>query len=493
MAKKQKSRLNKLKAFYNKNVQGVWIVGTFVAFVIFMWLLGADLLNIITTSVFCGGMGWLFSYDLQHHKYNQSWYPTIGMLGTFVGIWVGLYGLDITDGAAISASLPNLLDGLKLAFITSIVGLVFSMLRKAFDSLGWNKIVEIDPLEESLKAIDENTKQFDDENTIVAQLKAFNKTTQKISENTRQFNDENVTISEQLTILCNEFTKFAGKVTDTATKQFSDALGDIAGDLNNKLSQQFGANFKEFGVSVGKLIEWQQQNKEDMASYRQSLEEYTNVYNEKLALLTNAAEGVKSIVEQTDAEIVKLTKNLIVLDEVGDKAKDLLPAVQSVLDETKSAISGVREVSDAVVDSAKEISDKATKTLQDLVQQNIAELSGMISTASQKMDNGITELVNNTDKRIAKFIEERGTQYQNTVDNVQTALSNVYGNVNKINKQLGEAGGYIAAAMAKMGDDIYKMHNSFEDKMEGVTHLSQRVDVLEKDVKTKSQVKAGTK
>ncbi len=40
---------------------------------------------------------------------------SIGVLGTFVGIFIGLQHFDVAD---IEASVPNLLDGLKLSFAT---------------------------------------------------------------------------------------------------------------------------------------------------------------------------------------------------------------------------------------------------------------------------------------------------------------------------------------------------------------------------------------
>ena len=47
----------------------------------------------------------------------------IGVLGTFVGIFVGLYNFDAND---LEHSVPLLIDGMKLAFSTSIAGLATS-------------------------------------------------------------------------------------------------------------------------------------------------------------------------------------------------------------------------------------------------------------------------------------------------------------------------------------------------------------------------------
>src|SRR5690606_4071594 len=52
-------------------------------------------------------------------------FTTLGVLGTFVGIYFGLRKFDVND---ITGSIPTLLDGLKTAFTTSIWGISLSLL-----------------------------------------------------------------------------------------------------------------------------------------------------------------------------------------------------------------------------------------------------------------------------------------------------------------------------------------------------------------------------
>lgn len=56
-------------------------------------------------------------------------FPTIGILGTFIGIAYGLFNFDVNN---IEKSIPALLDGLKTAFIASIFGIVFSIIFAKF-------------------------------------------------------------------------------------------------------------------------------------------------------------------------------------------------------------------------------------------------------------------------------------------------------------------------------------------------------------------------
>lgn len=52
-------------------------------------------------------------------------FTTIGVLGTFVGIYFGLRNFDVNN---ITESIPTLLEGLKTAFTTSIFGISLSLI-----------------------------------------------------------------------------------------------------------------------------------------------------------------------------------------------------------------------------------------------------------------------------------------------------------------------------------------------------------------------------
>ena len=61
---------------------------------------------------------------------------TLGVLGTFIGIVYGLLDFDVNN---ISESVPSLLNGMKFAFITSIVGMITSLVIKGINIKYENK------------------------------------------------------------------------------------------------------------------------------------------------------------------------------------------------------------------------------------------------------------------------------------------------------------------------------------------------------------------
>ncbi|WP_121628756.1 hypothetical protein [Poseidonibacter antarcticus] len=70
---------------------------------------------------------------------------SLGVLGTFVGIAIGLFHFDVTD---IKTSMPHLLNGLKTAFITSGVGIFFSIILSIF------KPIKHDSKSETMQALE---------------------------------------------------------------------------------------------------------------------------------------------------------------------------------------------------------------------------------------------------------------------------------------------------------------------------------------------------
>ena len=72
-----------------------------------------------------------FYIALRKHPKHKHILPTIlsslGILGTFTGIAIGLYAFDVDN---INTSVPKLLEGLKLAFVSSIMGIILTIVKK---------------------------------------------------------------------------------------------------------------------------------------------------------------------------------------------------------------------------------------------------------------------------------------------------------------------------------------------------------------------------
>lgn len=105
----------------------------------------------------------LFAMSIQKNSIRnyKNEIVSLGVLGTFVGIAIGLFHFDVTD---IKSSMPQLLEGLKTAFVTSGVGIFFSILLSIFKPLKNNSKSEtLEALELIVTEFNHNlTEQFGD-------------------------------------------------------------------------------------------------------------------------------------------------------------------------------------------------------------------------------------------------------------------------------------------------------------------------------------------
>ena len=58
-----------------------------------------------------------------------------------------------------------------------------------------------------------------------------------------------------------ELKNFGKILAKSNSQALIDALNDAMKDFNQKLTEQFGENFKQFNVDVGRLLEWQENYK----------------------------------------------------------------------------------------------------------------------------------------------------------------------------------------------------------------------------------------
>jgi len=82
------------------------------------------ILNNIESKVIIGAILFLALIDLLSKKNFKSQIVSLGVLGTFIGIFIGLQNFNPED---MKNSINAILLGLKTAFLTSIVGMVVAI------------------------------------------------------------------------------------------------------------------------------------------------------------------------------------------------------------------------------------------------------------------------------------------------------------------------------------------------------------------------------
>ena len=282
-------------------------------------------------------------------EYAPTLMTALGILGTFVGVVIGLLHFDTTN---IEHSIPVLLGGLKTAFITSIVGMVgalaFNILDRLLPSSKANGIaspVTVTPdhihevLQSQHKLLERIAFGFDgnDEVSLVGQLKLLRTDMSDISKSQRKYHED---FSDKLWV---ELTHFGDLMAKGATEQIIEALRKVIVDFNNNLTEQFGENFKALDSSMKKLVEWQdaykdqvdvmgEQYKQSVDSLMETKQSVAGIWEECKEIPLAMAE-LRDVLQVNHHQIGELSRHLEAFAILRDKAIEAVPAIQSKLDE----------------------------------------------------------------------------------------------------------------------------------------------------------------
>ncbi len=282
-----------------------------------------------------------------------------GVLGTFVGITWGLLNFD-SSPEAMQNSVTNLLGGMTTAFFTSIIGMGMSLWLKneqanAQKKISKNNFVKTDA---TIADLIQYLRQADAEKS--AQIKHL--------EEILQANNENV---------IRALEDFGKNLSENNAEIFIDALNKTMIDFNRKLTEQFGSNFKQLNIAVGRLLTWQE-------NYKVTIERIT----ENLQKTIKGIDALKNSVAQIEKSAASITKsseqilNLIVTANTYEqKLRQVLSEIQSVSKNTSESVEGLTKSMCHSIDNANEMTQRisamtntALNRITDTTNQTIASM-----------------------------------------------------------------------------------------------------------------------
>ena len=164
---------------------------------------------------------------------------SIGILGTFLGIFISLIDFNVRN---IEDSIEPLINGLKIAFVTSIVGMFYALFYRVYKSILPTKIIEQGATaEDLLLKLSEirDSISGDQDSSLFTQI-------QKLRTDT----------SDNLKDLNKSFKEFAEKMAENNTKALIEAIEKVMKDFNTKINEQIGDNFKRLNEGVENLVVW---------------------------------------------------------------------------------------------------------------------------------------------------------------------------------------------------------------------------------------------
>ena len=321
-------------------------------------------------------------------SYNAEMSLSLGILGTFTGIVLGLVNFDVGN---IQDSIPDLLSGLKFAFTTSIAGMISSILIKLFQGKDTESGSEATPetiqaelgkinqtLERNNNELRDEFKKLisgDNDTSLVNQIKLLkNDLIEQLKEN----KDLNKSGFDELN---NQFTQLGDKIAKLSSDAMVEALKQAIVEFNKQLADQLGDNFRQLNEGVKNLLEWQEQ-------YKDTVDEMQNSIGVIIEKLNDATSAIKEISTSLEP-IPETVKSIETLFNDAEKSIGLLT----------TTLESYKDMSEKATDAFPIIENNLTKMTKDL-SENVNKIGSEMEATSRTFTDSIIENTNQINKTV---------------------------------------------------------------------------------------------
>ena len=366
-------------------------------------------------------------------RHSPAILVTIGIFGSFWGISIGLINFDAQD---IQKTTPLLLNGLKVKFISSLMGVFFSIIVKLCQSFSNNRTSGTyhPPIQgnvvEVLAQIRDESREYarqhamlletiktslvgDGESSIGTQLlklrtataDAFGDLNRNTLAGLKEVGEASDRGFHTLTV---EFRAFAKRMAENNSKALIEALKEVIRDFNEKIHEQFGDNFKQLNLAVAALLTWQENYKTHVERLTEQfnlalngIEQTKNALNVILARserFVGVAETLGGLLGYLDKQIKDMTLHLQAFSDLANNAKDAFPIIRTNLEHLTTGFK------DAVEDSVQHV-NLAVKSLSEAVEKSAHKGKSLLEAHNSAFD-AILKNFNQLDTKARQHVEQ---------------------------------------------------------------------------------------
>ena len=339
-------------------------------------------MELVVTIIFGILVAYILYFFLKEKQYSKESVlgniaSTIGVLGTFVGISIGLWKFNPND---ITSSVPLLLSGMKIAFATSIIGMAASIFMK-YIALKNEDEENIDDILELFNTMIAESRNVN--NTLIENQKQTENVLNKVSEIWAS-HQENLTV-----VLKNEI---ASLNNNTISKQ-EELIGEF---------KKLGECFTLLNSGVNNLLTWQE-------NYKETIENTTKELETVIQTIHNADESIESI--SKNASLIKENN-----ENLSEVLKEINKTQNVIIDSNKSII----EISNTAKESIPQINEhftnidnrtkESTAYLQTLISENLNNIKSYLEKITEDVLSKTTQSIYENNRQFKYEISEHISQ-----------------------------------------------------------------------------------
>ena len=448
----------------------------------------------------------------------------IGILGTFIGLTIGLAGVDTSSTGALSSSISGLLGGMSTAFVTSIFGIVSAIVFGVWHSQNMKRFG--DAVSRFTDALDQVFIRKSVEEILLEELaesRAQRAAMEQLS------TDMAISICDHLPDVLDQLaekmdsamkgnldTMLAGlsERQDKQTEQLMqissntnslviggfDQLGDVLKKGVGQGAEELGNSLKNLSSDIASLAEGIRDILDRSTKASSEANQKTlDALNEAISKMNETMEGMANKqTEETDKNIQRMTA---LMEEMKTTMKDIFDEMSASAKEQRTEIGKIAKDS---ADQTKENLGAINASVKELMagiggqMQQMQSIIGKfaIDSADQTKENlgvinaSVKELmaeIADQMQQMQSMMDTHEKHMQETLDQMRQAVSSSGNVVNAAGKTV-EAAGKTAKVFVEAADDVsMKLKTAAEPLQKAAEPLQQAAASLDNGVQVLAQ------
>ena len=448
----------------------------------------------------------------------------IGILGTFIGLTIGLAGVDTSSTGALSSSISGLLGGMSTAFVTSIFGIVSAIVFGVWHSQNMKRFG--DAVSRFTDALDQVFIRKSVEEILLEELaesRAQRAAMEQLS------TDMAISICDHLPDVLDQLaekmdsamkgnldTMLAGlsERQDKQTEQLMqissntnslviggfDQLGDVLKKGVGQGAEELGNSLKNLSSDIASLAEGIRDILDRSTKASSEANQKTlDALNEAISKMNETMEGMANKqTEETDKNIQRMTA---LMEEMKTTMKDIFDEMSASAKEQRTEIG---EIAKDSADQTKENLGAINASVKELMagiggqMQQMQSIIGKFAIESADQTKENLGVINASVKELMAEIADQMQQMQSmmdthekhmqeTLDQMRQAVSSSGNVVNAAGKTV-EAAGKTAKVFVEAADDVsMKLKTAAEPLQKAAEPLKQAATSLDNGVQVLAQ------
>lgn len=437
--------------------------------------IASNIIPIVCSLWMCNNYWKAMERDVKAGKVGDSIYPTQmvaqGTFYTFVGVSAILMGYN-ADGSDIDL----LISGLKLAFITSVIGLIYSVAAKNYlkrKTEEWENSHLSNP--QYLTDVNFFNVLIDISNTLKNGFETIIKNQTQQKNILKDFCESMESDNDKIIKNQADQTKNLSIFLNDSISKNNDILKDSLCSVNNMMISNLNKTFEiiknnvdSASVSMAKISETSEKINKDLININRNI----NNTKDKMADYDGIYEQYITKIKEVNNQIVIISDNLskISISEEINSINALIADLKVKIDNFTLSVSNLRSSASYLLEGFKDEREKLSNDLE----LSIDSLENSFSNCIKEINDSLKENINDLNTNVKSNIQDINATIINEKDLIEIQLEkfkefkivieNVARDINNQDESIKIAGEKIVDQYSSLREQLLEKHAQY-DKM----------------------------